>query len=65
MRATLPERPSTWMAAPWQTFRDLAITKIPVMISSYCQTGGIEYEDIDCESERHIARNGRFDCSFG
>jgi type I restriction enzyme M protein len=46
-------------------FRDLAITKIPFIMSSYCQTGGIEYEDIYSESEGSIATNGGLDWSFG
>jgi hypothetical protein len=45
--------------------RDLENIKIPFIMSPYYQTGGIEHEDIDTDSEWGIPPNGRLDFSFG
>lgn len=36
-------------------FRDLEITKIPVIMSSYAQIGGIDYEDNDITKKQRIS----------
>jgi hypothetical protein len=39
----------------------LEFSKIPFIMPSYCQEGGIEYEDIGSDSKGSIAGSGGFD----
>ena len=50
---------------PLEELRDLEISKIPFIMSSYYDIGGIEYEDPDPDPERSLPVNCRIDCSFG
>lgn len=48
-----------------EILRDLANTKIPFIMFSYCKNGGAAYENINPGSEWGIYRTGGLDCTFG